>query len=106
MSDALGAMRHRVTLQKPTRVADEIGGAATAWSDEGEVWAVIEALGGADAPAFDAQRAVSSFRVTIHRRDDVRAGWRVSWGTRRLRVVSAPNDATPRLSLICEEEFV
>lgn len=106
MSDALGEMRHHVTLHKPTRVADEIGGAATAWSDEGEVWAAIEALSGADAPAFDAQRAVSSFRVTIHRRADVRAGWRVLWGERRLRIISAPNDGAPKLSLICEEEFL
>jgi len=106
MSDAVGAMRHRVTLQKPTRVADEIGGAATLWSDEGAVWAAIEALSGAEAQAFDALRAVSSFRVILHRRDDVRAGWRVLWGERRLRVVSAANDAAPRLSLICEEEFL
>lgn len=105
MSDALGAMRHRVTLQKPTRVADEIGGAAIAWSNEGVAWAEIEALAGGDAPAFDVQRSVSSFRVSMHRRDDVRAGWRLLWGERRLRVVSAADDGAPKLSLICEEEF-
>ncbi len=106
MSDALGAMRHRVTLQKPTRVADEIGGAAIAWSNEGVVWASIEALSGADAPAFDAQRAVSSFRVTIHRRDDVRVGWRLILGERRLRVTGAADDGAPKLSLVCEEELL
>ena len=106
MSDAPGAMRHRVTLQKPTRVADEIGGAATVWSDEGAVWAAIEALGGGALSSHDVQRGVSSFRVILNRRDDVRVGWRVLWSERRLRVVSAANDAAPRLSLICEEEVM
>ena len=106
MSDAFGAMRCRVTLQKPTRVADEIGGAAILWSSQGAAWASIEALSGAEAPAFDAQRSVASFRLTIHRRDDVRAGWRVIWGERRLRVVGLADDGAPRLSMICEEEML
>lgn len=106
MSETLGAMRHRVTLQRPERVADEIGGAAIAWSDEGEAWGAIEALSGAEAAAFDAGRAVSSFRVTIHRRADARPGWRLLWGERRLRIVSATDDGAPMLSLICEEEFL
>lgn len=104
MSDTLGAMRCRVTLQKPTRVADEIGGVAISWSSQGAAWASIEALGGAEAPAFDAQRSIASFRLTVHRRDDVRVGWRVIWGERRLRVIGLADDGAPRLSMICEEE--
>lgn len=49
MSDALGALRERVKLQSPMRVADEIGGAAIAWVDEGDVWAEVAAVSADEA---------------------------------------------------------
>jgi head-tail adaptor len=47
---------------------------------------------------------VSAFRVTINRRNDVRAGWRVIWGARVLRVVGVSDGGAPRIVLVCEEE--
>jgi SPP1 family predicted phage head-tail adaptor len=93
-----------VTLQSPTRVADEIGGAAIAWTDQGEAWAVIHATSVAQLEQFDTRAAVSAFRVTINRRNDVRAGWRVIWGARVLRVVGVSDGGAPRIVLVCEEE--
>jgi len=104
MSDAIGALRARVKLQRPTRIADELGGAAIAWSDEGDVWGEIEAGGASDGAAFDATPSVASYRVTINRRDDVRAGWRVAWGARRLRIIGVADDGAPRITLNCQEE--
>jgi SPP1 family predicted phage head-tail adaptor len=104
MSDAIGARRARVKLQHPTRVADELGGAAIAWSDAGDVWAEIEAGGVTESAAFDAAPSVASFRVTINRRDDVRAGWRIAWGARRLRILGVADDGASRVQLNCQEE--
>lgn len=104
MSDAIRALRARVKLQSPTRVADEIGGAAIAWSDEGDVWAEIEAGGASEAASFDASPSNATYRVTTNRRADVRAGWRIAWGSRRLRVVGVADDGKPRIQLSCQEE--
>jgi SPP1 family predicted phage head-tail adaptor len=104
MSDVIGALRARVKLQSPTRVADEIGGAAIAWSDAGDVWAEIEAGGVSPATDFDATPSVATYGVTINRRDDVRSGWRVAWGARRLRIVGVADDGAPRIQLTCREE--
>ncbi len=104
MTDVVGAMCARVKLQSPTRVADEIGGAAIAWSDQGDVWAEIEAGGAGEAPAFDTSPSIASYRVTINSRDDVRAGWRIAWGARRLRIVGVADDGAPRITLTCQEE--
>lgn len=104
MSDAIGALGARVILQKPTRIADEIGGAAIAWSDQGAVWASIEVTSAGESTALDATAAIASFRVTINRRDDVRVGWRLVWGARLLRVRGVADDGAPRLVLSCEEE--
>lgn len=106
MSDAIGALRARVKLQSPTRIADELGGAAIAWSDEGDVWAEIEAGGVGESAAFDASPSTASYRVTINRRDDVRAGWRIVWGARRLRIIGVADDGAPRLQLNCQEEIL
>ena len=106
MSGAIGTMRARVKLQSPTRVADELGGAAIAWTDAGDVWAEIEAGGVSQGEAFDAAPSVASFRVTINRRDDVRAGWRIAWATRRLRILGVADDGGPRVQLNCQEEML
>lgn len=104
MSDAIGVLRARVTLEAPTRIADEIGGAAILWENEGEAWASIDAGAAGEAAAQDGLVAVTALRVTIHRRADVRAGWRVVWGERRLRIVGIIDDGAPRIVLVCEEE--
>ncbi len=106
MSDAIGALRARVKLQRPLRVADELGGAAIAWSDQGDVWAEIEAGGAGEAAVFDTTSSTASFRVTINCRDDVRAGWRIAWDARRLRITGVADDGARRTQLNCQEEIL
>ncbi|MBL8545629.1 MAG: phage head closure protein [Hyphomonadaceae bacterium] len=101
---ALSAMRARVKLQSPARVADEIGGVAISWTNEADVWAEIEARGVGETAAFDANASRASYRVTINRFDGVRAGWRIAWDARRLRVVGVADDGAARIELQCEEE--
>lgn len=105
MSDLIGAMRARVMLQSPTRLADEIGGAAIAWSNEGEAWARIEALGAGQNAAYDGAPAYGALRVSINRRA-VAAGWRIVWGARRLRITGVSDGGGARIDLTCEEEIL
>ena len=101
---AIGARRQRIMLQSPVRVADEIGGAAIVWLDAGEVWAAIEATSVTQADALDTAASTAGLRVAINRRGDVRAGWRVVWGTRVLGVVGVSDSGAPDIVLVCEEE--
>lgn len=104
MSDGIGAARARVTLQEPVRVADEIGGAAILWTSRGDVWAAIDGGGAGEGAGFDTLPSTASYTVTINRRDDVRAGWRLLWGARRLRIIGVSDEGAPRIELRCEEE--
>jgi head-tail adaptor len=104
MSDAIGAMRARVTLQSPAGVSDEIGGAAISWNDEGAAWAEVEASGAGESVAHDRALGVATYKMGLHRRPDVRVGWRVLWGERVLRVVGVADDGDPRMIMSCEEE--
>ena len=106
MSDAIGALKARVTLLQPQRVADEIGGAAIAWMDAGAVWAEIAAGGASQGADYDTAPSVTSFTVRVNRRADVRAGWRVQWGARLLRITGVRDDGGARIELICVEEIL
>lgn len=99
-------MRHRIRLRRPVRIADEIGGAAIAFADAGDVWAEIEAVSSAISPNADANATMTRFRVIINRRADIRAGWRITWGARSLRVVGARDEGVDRMEITCEEEVL
>ena len=106
MTDAIGAMRARVTLKQPTRVADEIGGAALMWVNAGDAWAEISAGSTGESAAYDAAPSNTAYTVRINRRDDVRASWRVVWAARVLRVVAVRDEGDTRIDLFCEEEIL
>lgn len=86
------------------RASDAIGGGALSWSNEGDVWARVEPSGAGRGVGFDTAPAVSRYRLAINRREDVRAGWRVLWGARVLRIVGVRDEGAARIDLICEEE--
>lgn len=106
MSETIGALRARVGLQSPERTVDDLGGASIAWVNEGEVWARIEADGASQSAAFDTAPSTASYTLTINRRDGVRAGWRVLWGGRVLRLTGVRDEGAPRVELNCEEEVL
>jgi head-tail adaptor len=106
MSENVGAMRVRVRLESPTRTPDAMGGAALAWSNQGDVWAEVRAGGAGRSGAFDTAPSVTTYTMIIHRRSDVRAGWRVAWAARVFRIVAVRDEGAPRIELICEEEIL
>ncbi len=104
MKGAIGAQRARVRLERPLRTGDDLGGGAIAWVDAGEVWAAVSAHGASLSVAFDTAPSLAGHALTINRRDDVRAGWRVVWGARAMRIVGVRDEGAARIDLICEEE--
>lgn len=104
MTDAISALRTRVRIETLTRVADEIGGAALAWSDQGEAWAEIVVGGAGQAEAYDTTRGAAAVVVRLRRRE---ADWlrsRILRDTASYRVRAVRDDGGPRIELICEEE--
>lgn len=75
-----GRLRHRVMLQRLTRVPDDIGGWIEVWQDVGETWAEIRPVSGrAWMAAAQEQREVTA-EVVIRPRQGVEAGMRVAKG--------------------------
>ena len=106
MIERLAALHARITLERPVRAGDELGGAVLSWSGEGDVWASIAATGAGRSAAYDSAPTLASYRLVINRRDDVRPGWRAIWNARPLRIVGVRDDGGPRIELDCEEEML
>lgn len=104
MSETISRMRARVRLESPTRTADTLGGAAIAWSNQGDVWAEIVAGGAGQSAAYDTAPSLAAYVLTINRRSDVRAGWRAVWGARVLSIRAVRDEGAARIELIAEEE--
>lgn len=104
MTGPISDLRERVTLHEPVRTLDDIGGATIVWTGRGDVWAQIVARGGSGGEAFDGDASFARYDVVIRARADVRAGWRLTWGARTLRIVVATPAPNARLALQCEEE--
>ena len=106
MSGPISDLRERVTLQSPMRAPDDIGGAAIGWVDQGQAWAKVDARGQSAGEAFDGAGSFVSYSVAIRARADVRAGWRLIWRARTLRIQSVSPAPDARLVLSCEEEVL
>ena len=100
-----GAMRARVTLRRPVRNADAIGGTPAGWEEVATVWAAVEAVEGSETVALQAARPETMWKLTLRWRGDVKAGWSVLWQGRVMTVIGArPADrARRRLVLVARE---
>jgi SPP1 family predicted phage head-tail adaptor len=73
-----GKLRHRVTIQKPSRRQDPVTGASiSGWVDVAKVWASIEPLSARDFIAAQGVQSEVTARIVMRYRDDVRASMRI-----------------------------
>lgn len=101
----IGDLRHRVTLQYQTRVADVMGGAVVTWTDAAEVWAAIWPVSANETLQAAQQVMTISHRIRMRFRPDLRSSWRIKFGTRYFAIVSMinPNEKGAILDLLCKE---
>lgn len=104
-SPVIGTLRHRVTLQRPTRTATEGGGATIAWSSAGSMYARIEPVAGREVVTADGVNARVTHKVLIRHRTDIGAEMRFLEGNRALdiRAILALDGRRRWLQCLCEE---
>jgi head-tail adaptor len=100
----IGSMRARLGLQSPEREEDDLGGAAIVWTPRGEIWAELNASGGAQSASFDRTPSVVSFIAKVRAPCFAQPGWRALWGERILSVRAVRDAGAQFLELIFEEE--
>lgn len=101
-----GALRRRVTLQRPVEAQDGTGQPVVTWTAVDTVWANVRPLQGRELFTAQAVHAKLTTEVTIRYRSDVLSTWRVVVGSQTYELVQDPIDMDDRrkyLLLLCEE---
>lgn len=73
----IGQLKHRLTLQKNTPVADGGGGFTQDWQDIADVFAQIDMLSGRLEARFDRKTPITTHRIIIPYRIDITAEMRL-----------------------------
>ena len=100
-----GALRRRITIERPADVADGAGGFTRGFAPLAVVAAAMEPLSAEEAAAGRALGLNRLWRATIRARGDLTGGHRVAWRGTSFDVLSVrPLDADGRYEeLLCEE---
>ncbi len=103
---AIGAFRHRLTLQAADEIEDGAGGFARTWEPLGEIWAAIEPLSLDDQMRADKRLGLLTHRVILRHRADVTLSHRFVLGARILsiRALRDPDGRGRFLECLVEEE--
>lgn len=98
-----GRLRHRVSVQRLTRVPDDIGGWQEVWLEEGQTWAEIRPVSGrAWMAAAQEQREVTA-EVVIRPRQGIESGMRIVKGEMLFLIEAALLDYSRcELKLMCK----
>ncbi|ODN72430.1 head-tail adaptor protein [Methylobrevis pamukkalensis] len=102
---SIGALRHRLSVEEPVVIADDVGGATTVDVVTADTWAAIEPVGLAERvdPAARA-RGIATHRILLRADVTLRAGWSLAGGGRRYRVLGVTGPDWGFLACLAEEE--
>ena len=102
---AVGALRHRLTLEGPMETADDMGGRSLTFESIAAVWSDLRALSAKHDFQAGRSEQRTTHRVTLRWRNDVKPGMRLRDGDRvfNIRAVSDLDEGGAHLECLCEE---
>lgn len=102
-----GELRHLVDIQDNKPIQSSSGAPKENWEDFAtNIWASVEDLAGREFLAAQQMNAEVTTRVKIRYMVGIKSSMRVVFGTRKLKLVSPPQDPDGRkkeLLLMCKE---
>jgi SPP1 family predicted phage head-tail adaptor len=106
-ANLVGSLRHRVTLEAPTRTDGEGGTAVVSWSTVGAMFARIRPTSGREIVAADGSSARVTHEVLIRHTSDIAPTMRFVEGTRVLEIHAVLDVEGRRrwLKCLCEERL-
>ena len=104
----VGALRHRISLEQPARLADGGGGAVVTWTPVAELWASIKPTSGREALVADQVAGRVSHEIHVRYRADIVPAMRFALGTRTFEIIAAIDveERRRQLRCLCREELL
>lgn len=102
-----GRMRHRIRIQRLSRVRNEFGEPEERWEDAAAVWASIQPVSGREFLAAMKAQAEVTHRVSIRYNPAVKASMRVLVGDRVLDILHILDawEQHREMTLLCRERI-
>lgn len=101
----IAEMNKRITIQRSSKVPNNMGGFSLTWTDVDTIWAAIWPTS-AKSATQDAQTIKEiTHRIRIHFRRNVRISNRIKYKNRYFNIVSVinPNEEDEWLDILCKE---
>jgi len=99
----IGRMDKRITLLKPVKIPDEMGGYKQTWENAGTVWAEFKKPSLSTVEAHGTVVSEVNQEIAIRYREDVRRGWRVEYRNRTFTVEHTYDYGRESTVMICRE---
>lgn len=109
MNFNLSKLDKRITIQRPVKTADAMGGFTETWTDVIEVWAAIwpQSAKSLMAEKIQDNQSVSEIthRIRIRYRRGVHASFRINYKHRyfNIMVIVNPDEDSEWLDILCKE---
>jgi SPP1 family predicted phage head-tail adaptor len=103
-----GQLRHKIVIEQPIQVVDELGGRTPSWSPLTTAWASIEALSGRELAFARAYASTVDYKLTIRYQPGIRPEHRVTYNGEifAINAVIDPNHCLITLHLFCTKVLV
>ena len=101
-----GEMDRQIRLQYKTVAKDAMGTPVETWNNGALVWAKMRTLKSDEAIQAMSTTGTAIHNITIRYRTDVRANWRIRYGSRYFAIIGPPIDVNFKhefLELKCKE---
>ena len=87
----IGDLKHRITIQAPTRVPDGMGNTDNTWTDRATICAAIWPVSAKEQIQSMGVVMTMSHRIRIRYRSDIRSNWRLKYKNSLFNIVSIVN---------------
>ena len=102
----LSKLNRRIAIQEPLKTDDGMGGYETEWRDIFSVWAAIWPVSAKQVIANEAVISVTSHRIRIRYRSDIKSEYRVRYKDRYFTIYGQPinvDEGNVWMDLMCKE---
>jgi len=101
----IGPMDKRVELQVFTSISDGMGGSTRTWTTEDVAWVALWPVSAAETIRGMSPTMTVSHRIQMRYREDIKASWRIKYGSRYFAIESMinKNEKNVQLDLLCRE---
>lgn len=101
----VGQLRRRITIQKPTQVADDMGGFTDTWTDYKTIWAKAWTVSSSERMEDMRVNLVRIQKFGIRYRT-IDPSWRIKYDDRYFNIVSIDPDERHRFIYLTVEDSV